>query len=105
MFNELKSNSSWLLGNGIDINFWTDSWCGTVLVVALIIPSDLHAPLKASVSQFIISNAWNIPQILLQMFSNLQSYFEDIVIPVNDRDDQYIWNHSHNGDLSFKEAY
>jgi len=98
-------NSSWLLGNGNDINFWTDSWCGSPLASTLNIPNDLHSSLKALVSQFIINSAWSIPPNLLQIFPNLQSFIDDIVIPINDRDDQFIWNHSHDGGLSFKEAY
>jgi hypothetical protein len=27
----IVENSNWLIGNGLQVNFWTDSWCGVVL--------------------------------------------------------------------------
>ena len=104
-FNEVLHNSSWLLGNGEDINFWTDAWCGQPLVDVLNIPSDLHPFLKATVNMFINNASWKIPQYLYQNFPILQGIIEKITIPTVARDDQIIWNHSHDGNLSFKEAY
>jgi hypothetical protein len=37
-YDVILSNSVWLLGNGKDINFWSDSWCGRPLVEQFNIP-------------------------------------------------------------------
>jgi len=41
-YTEVTSNSSWLLGTGADINFWSDSWCGAPLTSALQIHPAIH---------------------------------------------------------------
>jgi len=44
-FNTLKDNVSWKIGDGQSIKFWTDSWCGDPLYIALQIPPDTNLPL------------------------------------------------------------
>jgi len=66
---------------------------------------DLHSSLKASVHLFINNASWNIPQIFYHRFLHMQDVIEKITIPTLERDDQFIWNHSHDGGLTFKEAY
>jgi hypothetical protein len=104
-YQEATLNSSWLLGNGRNINFWTDSWCGQPIVKTLNIPMESHSSLKASVHLFINNSTWNIPHIFYQIYPFMQDIVEKITIPAIERDDQFIWNHSHDGDLTFKEAY
>jgi len=31
-FNTIRENTAWLVGNGEDIQFWTDTWCGDPLI-------------------------------------------------------------------------
>jgi len=104
-YNEITSNSSWLLGNGNDISFWLDPWSGEPLVKILNIPTSLHPSLKAIVNLFINNKSWSIPENLIQMFPSLQGIIKPVSIPAIERDDQFIWSHSHDGNLSFKEAY
>lgn len=58
---EVNSNSSWLLGNGADINFWSDTWCGEPLISALDIHPSIHQNLQSTVNLFINNARWNIP--------------------------------------------
>jgi hypothetical protein len=102
---EVMLNSSWLLGNGNDINFWTDSWYGAPLVSTFNIPAATHSLLQSPVSSFINNSAWSIPSSLLQLFPDLQNIVHKITIPVVDKDDQFIWKLSHDGELTFKEPY
>lgn len=106
-FYEVLSNSSWNLGNGNNINFWLDSWCGAPLVGSLSIDSNLHSNLASSVNHFIHNAKWNIPPLLLQNFPILKSIVEKekVTIPVVAKDDEFLWNLSPNGELSFKDAY
>jgi len=104
-FTEVILNSSWLVGNGSEINFWTDNWCGETLVSTLNIAPIIHPLLKSSVSDFINGTSWNIPASLVQIFPILQSIINKVCIPAVDKDDQLMWKHSHDGNLSFKDAY
>jgi hypothetical protein len=40
-FSVVSENSTWLIGNGKDINFWSDSWCGKPLAEQLHIPDTI----------------------------------------------------------------
>lgn len=37
-YNTIISNSIWTIGNGREINFWLDDWCGNFLAQSLNIP-------------------------------------------------------------------
>jgi hypothetical protein len=40
-FSVISENSTWLIGDGNDINFWSDSWCGKPLAEQLHIPDNI----------------------------------------------------------------
>jgi len=104
-YSEVIANTSWLLGDGSDINFWSDSWCGETLISALNIHPLDHHRLQATVSMFINNSFWNIPQSITQIFPNLYDIIDKATIPLVGKEDKFIWNKSHNGELSFKDAY
>jgi hypothetical protein len=54
-FKVIMDNSVWLLGNGRNINFWTDSWCGNPLIDQLNIPVHIGDLLSSTVSDFILN--------------------------------------------------
>jgi hypothetical protein len=60
-FPDIKCNSFWNLGNGQDINFWLDNWCGEPLVEMLQIPPHIHNSLTSSMDMFITNHEWSIP--------------------------------------------
>jgi hypothetical protein len=78
----INDNSVWLLGNGSNINFWVDKWCGEPLVEQLGIPLHLHHLLTSSVSDYISNGQWNIPTQLSLMFTNLHSIVSTVSIPM-----------------------
>jgi len=104
-YSEVLLNSSWNLGDGVNINFWTDNWCGKPLVEEYSIDPGLHENLSSTVNLFIKDAKWKIPQPLIQNFPNIQNIVETITIPVIAKDDELLWNLSSNGELSFKDAY
>ncbi|KAF1891085.1 hypothetical protein Lal_00001224 [Lupinus albus] len=53
-----KTSSIWLIGNGRNINFWTNNWMGIPLVDHLQIPEAIHYSLKAFVSDFLHQSNW-----------------------------------------------
>ncbi|WJX52536.1 hypothetical protein P8452_38639 [Trifolium repens] len=104
-FHEVCTNSSWQIGNGESINFWSDPWCGDPLVVTLNIPLHLHSSLQAKVKDFIENKSWKIPVCLLFAYPDLQSFLNNVTIPLCEREDRLLWKHSHYGDLSMKDSY
>jgi hypothetical protein len=101
----VRDNTVWLLGNGDNINFWLDNWCGDPLVEQLGIPVHIRPLLTASVSDFIVNGRWSIPAQLSLIFSNLESIIAAVMIPMELKNDTLLWQHTDSGDLSFKHAY
>jgi len=103
-FNTIKENSTWLLGNGADINFWNDNWCRAPLSDTLNIPTLISQHLSSSVMDNIHNGQWILPPQLQQMFPSL-NLVHNVVIPIAESHDQLLWKHSKFGDLSLKDAY
>jgi hypothetical protein len=101
----ILNNTSWQLGNGESINFWCDNWCKIPFVDLFNIPPLLHSSLQSTVSQFINNNNWCVPQDIHQVFPNLQQSLNLVTIPLIQKEDKLIWQKSHDGNLSFKDAY
>jgi hypothetical protein len=104
-FQTIMDNTSWLLGDGKNINFWNDEWCGAPLSSQLNIPDHVSQRLSASVSDFIYNGSWCIPPQLALAFPNLIPIVSQITIPLTFSIDKLLWKHSDNGDLQLKEAY
>ncbi|KAK2361038.1 hypothetical protein QL285_086244 [Trifolium repens] len=102
---DVYCNSSWQIGNGEDVNFWLDPWCGEPLVHSFAIPSQMQSSLKAKVKDFIKDQSWKIPNCLLLAYPDLQNLVDSIIIPLSPKDDKMLWKLSHDGDLSLKDAY
>jgi hypothetical protein len=94
-----------LLGNGANINFWLDNWCGDSLAHALDIPNFLQNCLSATVNQFISNNHWLIPPILMEHYPQLLTHISKITIPIEHKQDELVWKHTSSGSLSLKDAY
>ncbi|CAJ2641500.1 unnamed protein product [Trifolium pratense] len=104
-FPDISLNCSWQIGNGELVNFWTDTWCGEPLVDSLSIPQNLHHRLQATMSCFINNASWNIPISITTAYPSLQHFIEQVTLPMLPKEDNYRWIHSHDGNLSFKDAY
>jgi ribonuclease HI len=104
-FVDILMNSGWLVGNGNNINFWLDNWCGDSLVSQLNIPTYLHSHLKATVSDFIVNKQWNFPFSVLMSFPSIKQIVEKVTIPIENSEDKIIWRGINDGNLSFKEAF
>ncbi|GAU48962.1 hypothetical protein TSUD_406700 [Trifolium subterraneum] len=98
-------NSIWLLGNGKDINFWNDCWCGHSLSEVFNIPAHISQNLTSSVSDYILNGHWNIPSQLSQQFSTLSLIVQQISIPLDPSHDLLLWKHTDFGELQLADAY
>jgi hypothetical protein len=103
--NTIFDNSIWLLGNGKDINFWNDKWCGPSLSEVLNIPDHISKNLISSVNDFISNGQWCIPIQLSQRFTNLSSLVQQVTIPLEPSQDILLWKHSDSGELHLADAY
>jgi mannosylglycoprotein endo-beta-mannosidase len=104
-FAVINDNSVWLLGNGTQINFWVDHWCGDPLVEQLGIPVHLRSSLTSLVSDYILNGEWSIPSQLSIMFPNLYSIVSNVSIPMETSQDKFLRRHTDSGDLELKQAY
>jgi ribonuclease HI len=98
-------NSIWLLGNGKDINFWNDNWCGPSLSEVFNIPDHISQNLTSSVSDYILNGSWNIPPQLSQKFGTLNLLVQQVTIPLEPSHDLLLWKHTDSGDLQLADAY
>jgi hypothetical protein len=64
-------HSSWTIGNGKSVNFWTGKWLTKPIVESLNIPTHLHSNLNMRVSDYILDGHWNIPDYLIQKHTGL----------------------------------
>lgn len=75
------------------------------MVDLLEIPPLLHKSLEATVTDFIVDNKWNIPDILLSKFPVLRNELLKVVILCFSAHDQLIWRNTKSGSLCFKDAF
>jgi hypothetical protein len=104
-FHVIKDNCSWIVGDGKQINFWSDSWCGQVLAQTYNLPDHLVQLLPKKLDRYIVNQCWNISDELNQYFPNLRSLVSQVIIPSGNQRDKLVWKHSSEGDLSQKDAY
>jgi hypothetical protein len=98
-------NSAWLLGDGKDINFWNDCWCGASISEQLNLPAHISQSLVSNVSDFIVDGLWVIPPQLSTIYPNLISIVSQVSIPSFPANDKILWKHTDDGELQLKEAY
>lgn len=48
---------------------------------------------------------WSVPHTISDAFPSLQQKLDLVTIPLSQKEDKLIWKKSHDGDLTFKEAY
>jgi len=101
----ITENSTWLIGNGKNVNFWYDNWCGDSLQNTFNLSDTEANNYPQSVSNFITNSHWNIPHNITIRFPALNVHVRKITLPLEDKDDLLIWKHSTSGTLSLKEAY
>jgi len=104
-FNIIKDNSNWLVGNGTQINFWLDSWCGDPLHQVLNVTIDVMSNFSSSLSDYILNGHWHFPYNLIHLFPTLRSLAAQVTIPLQDKSDTLVWKHTSSGMLTLKDAY
>lgn len=99
LFSVVEDHMSWLIGNGENIKFWTDNWCGKKLIDIVQLPFNLQRNLQAKLSDFIHDHSVCIPPNLLFACPLLQQLVP--LVSVNPLgDDKVFWKDTNNGLLS-----
>lgn len=101
----VPDNVSWQIGNGDTINFWSDKWPEEPIVDTLHLPNHLHMSLKATISDFVVNNQWNLPSIMYQNCLALVERIHQVHVPIEPCDDIVVRSNSDLGSSTFKEAY
>ena len=104
-FNTIKENTTWLVGNGEKIQFWSDSWCREPILQALNLTQHQIQEYPQRLSSFIHNHQWNIPDNLHQILPNLRRLFSQVTIPIQQIEDELIWYHNNIGTLTMKDAF
>jgi hypothetical protein len=89
-FDVIMNNSAWIMGNGDEINFWNDNWCGNSLSSQFNIPAHISSLLSSRVSDYIVDGQWNIPIQLSQQFPLLRSIVYQVSIPIEHCPDKLL---------------
>lgn len=63
--------SAWHIGNGHDVNYWTDVWLYTPIAISIGLSQDADVPLNGRVSDFIINGNRCILKLLASKFPEL----------------------------------
>jgi hypothetical protein len=93
------------VGNGHNINLWSDCWCGAALADTLNISPNVLIWLPKKVYDIIQNQQWAIPTYIANLFPALRSIVQQIDLPVEPLLDALVWKGTDNGLLSLKEAY
>lgn len=104
-FQTVQDNVTWKIGNGETIRFWLDSWCGDPLITLLNIPDHLHHLLQSKLSNYLMNHSWSVPQAFLVAYPQLHQKLLLTTIPNSYKEDKIIWKPSHDGNITFKDAY
>ncbi|CAJ2646936.1 unnamed protein product [Trifolium pratense] len=101
----IYENSCWKVGNGHNINFWSDSWCGEPLALSQNVHPDVLIWLPSKVSDFIQNQTWHIPHYIDTLFPQVKNLVQQVTLPVEPIADSLVWKDSANGLLTLKMAY
>jgi len=102
-YNVILDHATWLLGNGGNIHFWSDNWCGPPF--NLFMNDDEVVDDSILVRDYIIDHRWNLPTDFVFQFPHIWNLVQQVTIPEEDIEDELVWLESSNGKLSFKDAY
>ncbi|XP_058746523.1 uncharacterized protein LOC131619448 [Vicia villosa] len=99
---DVKNHSSWLIGNGGKIHFWTDSWNGSDVVTSLFSNAGTQPHLKDKAATYIQNRQWSLPRDIQVMFPMLVNLLSNIHLSVVEKEDFLVWTPATDGILTLK---
>jgi len=58
-------NSMWIVGNGDNINFWTNDWLGAPMIDTLQVRQDYFSGFASTLNMAIVNNMLEMPAFVL----------------------------------------
>jgi len=104
-FSKVIENSYWLVGDGGNINFWKDAWCGDPIQERLQLSNNDIQPFPLLVKDYISNGQWCIPNDIASQYPNLLFIVMQVIIPIEATEDRLVWKHNSHGDLSLADSY
>jgi len=101
----LYHHPTWTIGNGQNIHFWTDTWLDKTIVEILNIHDSLHHELDMYASDYIVDNAWSIPDYFSVRNQSLVEKIQQITLPLVCIADKLNWNDAVDGCMTNKHAF
>lgn len=97
--------STWSVGNGKSIQFWSDKWLDTPIVQRWGVPQSLVPSLHMLVSDCIVAGSWCLPDYLVRKDAALADQIYKVNLPTVDMPDKLCWTSAPDGELTSKVAY
>lgn len=93
------------MGNGCNINFWTDNWGDRPIADLWNIPHSILTSLQMRVSDCIVNNQWCLPTFLSYRDADLATSINTIPLPVDNLSDKLVRKAAPDDALSHKLAF
>ncbi|MCI36978.1 reverse transcriptase, partial [Trifolium medium] len=83
----ITSNTVWVIGDGTNINYWSDNWLGELLAKALNLPDTVCKTLNTKVYDLLEDKCWLIPPIIHALAPWLIEEILAVFIPLSPLED------------------
>ena len=102
----IKQGIRWKVGNGRNINFWTDTWCSnTPLASTLGLDWESLPDAELRVSDFITpEKQWDTAKLQQYLPADLIQQIHSIPLPCSNVTDSFCWGFTGSGEFSVKSA-
>lgn len=102
----LQLDVLWNVGSNSTCCLWHDDWTtASALIDIYPIPAELWNNHDMTVGDFTVDGRIQLPQQLLSLFISNQLHLLEIVVPVEEVEDELVWEGVASGILTVKEAY
>lgn len=98
-------HTTWSVGDGHCIRFWTDRWLDNTIASKWNIPPDLHDLLTMRVSDCILEGIWCLPDYIVNRDHELADQIHRVILPIDAIPDKLHWTSAPDGELTQKLAY
>jgi len=102
---KVLEHSSWSVGNGDNILFWTDKWLDRVVATHWSIPQNVSSSLTMKVSACVSNGVWCLPGYLVDKDPALANQICQITLPTDNMPDMLCWDSAPDGILTSKIAF
>jgi len=104
-FQQVLDHSTWSVGTGKAIHFWTDKWLESSIVELWGIPPTLYSSLNMMVSYCIEEGSWCLPHFIIHKDVALATQICNFTLPSANIHNKLCWTSASDGELTSKISY